>query len=192
MVLTAVLTAAYSLRAWLMVFFGPAPAAPDLEAAAPHEPGSSMLVPLYLLSIPTVLGGLVVAYPQAVFGPGEYSLVHTGLSVVMTLLVVATGVLVAWLWQRAGGRDPWHAVVVPHPPVDRLYATGVVRPVQWLSRVVRLNDRDVIEGYTDFTGAVTRGLGWLLRRAQTGSVQTYLMVLVVGACAAAVAAGVAG
>ena len=187
MVLTAVLTMAYSMRAWLMVFFAPAP---ELESPEAHEAPPSMKVPLYLLSIPTVLGGLAIAYPEAIFGPGEYDLVHTGLSVVMTLLVVVTAVAVARLWQRSGGRDPWHAVSLPHPPVDRVYAAGVVRPVQWLARVVRANDSDVIEWYTQGAGVVTRGLGWLLRRAQTGNVQTYLMVVVVGACAAAVAAGV--
>ncbi len=151
-----------------------------------------MKVPLYLLSIPTVLGGLLVAYPQVIFGPGDYELLHAPLSVLMTLLVVATGALVARQWVRLGGRDPWHPYVLPHPPVDRVYELGVVRPVQWLARMVRIGDRDVIDGYADSTGALARGLGWLLRRAQTGSVQTYLMVVVVGACAVAVAAGVAG
>ena len=197
MVATAVLTAAYSMRAWLRVFFTPPPlsvesAVPDSAAAEVHEPPLSMKVPLYLLSIPTVLGGLLVAYPQVIFGPGDYELLHPPLSVLMTLLVVATGALVARQWVRLGGRDPWHPYVLPHPPVDRVYELGVVRPVQWLARMVRIGDRDVIDGYADSTGALARGLGWLLRRAQTGSVQTYLMVVVVGACAVAVAAGVAG
>jgi NADH-quinone oxidoreductase subunit L len=197
MVATAVLTVAYSMRAWLRVFFTPtAPeAAPEhvaaeFAAAEPHEAPPSMKVPLYLLSIPTVLGGLVVVYPQLIFGEGEYDLVHVGVSLVMTLLVVVTAVLVAWQWQRSGGRDPWHPYVLPHPPVDRVYAVGVVQPVQWLARAVRLNDRDVIDAYADGAGAAARGLGWLLRRAQTGRIQTYLMVVVVGACAIAVMAGV--
>jgi NADH-quinone oxidoreductase subunit L len=110
----------------------------------------------------------------------------------MTLLVGATAIVVTRLWRRSGGRDPWHAVALPHPAVDRIYAAGVVRPVRWLATLVRANDRDVIEGYADGTGFAARGLGWLLRKAQNGNVQTYLMVVVVGACAAAVAAGVIG
>jgi NADH-quinone oxidoreductase subunit L len=62
--------------------------------------------------------------------------------------------------------------------------------VQWLARGVRLSDRDVIDAYADGAGAAARGLGWLLRRAQTGRIQTYLMVVVVGACAIVVMAGV--
>jgi NADH-quinone oxidoreductase subunit L len=193
-VLTAVLTVAYSLRAWLMVFFTPAPS-PTAEAAVPempepHEAPLSMKVPLYLLTIPTLLGGLVVVYPQVVFGEGEYHLLHPGLAVVMTLLVVATAVAVAWQWRRSAGRDPWHPFVLPHPPVDRVYSVGLVRPVRWLARGALAGDRDVIDASADGAGAATRGVGWLLRQAQTGNVQTYLMVVVVGACAIAVAAGV--
>ncbi len=196
MVATAVLTVAYSTRAWLRVFFTPPPlVVGEVELAedvAPpvHEAPLSMKVPLYLLTVPTVFGGLLVAYPQLIFGPGEYDLVHPALSVVMTVLVVATAVLVARQWQRSGGRDPWHPYVLPHPPVDLVYAVGLVRPVRWLARVVRVGDRDVIDGAADGAGAAARGLGWLLRRAQTGNIQTYLMVVVVGACAIAVAAGV--
>ncbi|HEX6248087.1 MAG TPA: NADH-quinone oxidoreductase subunit L, partial [Nocardioidaceae bacterium] len=128
-VATAVLTVAYSLRAWLTVFFVPPALAPvDGElveeerveeervegravfpaAADLHESPLSMKVPLYLLTVPTVLGGLLVVYPQAAFGEGEYHLVHPAMAVVMTLLVAATAAAVYWLWRRSGGRDPWH------------------------------------------------------------------------------------
>jgi NADH-quinone oxidoreductase subunit L len=203
-VLTALLTVAYSLRAWLLVFFTPPASTPAADpaagapgpapepAAAPHEPGWSMRTPLYLLTVPTVLGGLAVAYPQLVLGAGEYELLHPWTAVVMTLLVGATAGLVYWQWRRSGGRDPWHPFALPHPAVDRIYQVAVVAPVQVLARLVRAGDRDVIDGYADGTGAAARGAGWLLRRAQAGNVQTYLMVVVVGACALAVAAGVAG
>ena len=199
-VVTAGLTVAYSLRAWLRVFFtapAPSPTGEAVEAATEvvavpdlHEAPLSMKVPLYLLTVPTVLGGLAVASPEALLGEGEHHLFHPATAVLMTLLVAATAAAVGWAWRRHEGRDPWHPFVLPHPPVDRVYAVGVVRPVEWLARVVRAGDRDVIDGYADAAGASTRSLGWLLRQAQAGNVQTYLMVVVVGACALAVAAGV--
>ena len=191
-VVTALLTVAYSMRAWLLVFFTP-PVAEPVEPAAEelHEAPLSMKVPLYLLTIPTVLGGLIVVYPEVVFGQGEYDLVHPAMAVVMTLLVALTAAVVYWQWRRSEGRDPWHPFVLPHPAVDRVYQVGVVQPVQWMARVVRVGDRDVIDGYADGAGAAARGLGWVLRRGQAGNVQTYLMVVVVGACAVAVVAGVA-
>ncbi len=184
---TAVLTVAYCLRAWLLVFFGEPSAT---ATTAPHESPWSMRAPLYLLSIPTALGGLVVAYPETVLGPGEYHLVHPGLATVTTVLVALTAAGVLWAWQRAGRGDPWRPYVVPHPPVDRLYDVGLVRPVGRMATVVRAGDRDVIDAYATGAGATARGLGWMLRLAQNGSVQGYLMVVVVGAAALAVAAGV--
>lgn len=192
-VVTAVLTVAYSLRAWLLVFFtAPAGSAtePEPSGAPVHESPWVMLTPLYLLAVPTVLGGLLVLLPEAVLGEGEYHLVHPTMAVAMTALVAVTAALVVWQWRRSEGRDPWHPYVLPHPQVDRLYANGVVRPVGWLAQLVRAGDRDVVETYTEGAGATARGLGGLLRLAQNGSVQTYLMVVVVGACAVAVAAGV--
>ncbi len=212
MVLTALLTVAYSLRAWLLVFFGEplyagadlaaehldhpgdaGPQEPELDrpvAPVVHESPASMRVPLFLLAIPTVFGGLMVAYPAALLGPEhDEELFHLAESAGMTLLVAVIAAVVLVLWRRHG-RQMWPRVVLPHPPVDRLYDAGLVRPVRRMSLVVRAGDRDVVESYVLGSGAAVRGIGKLLRLAQTGNVQTYLMVVVVGAAALAVAAGV--
>jgi NADH-quinone oxidoreductase subunit L len=190
MVATAGLTVAYSLRAWLLVFFGEGPA-----EATVHEAPAAMRVPLVLLALPTALGGLAVT-AAGVLGrvPGSrvgepVELFHWSTSVLMTLLVVGTGALVLRRYQRHG-RDLWPHVVVPHTPVDRVWELGLVRPVRRLAVVVRAGDRDVIDAYADGAAASARGLGGLLRRTQNGSVQGYLMVVVVGAAAIAVVAGV--
>ncbi len=206
MVVTALLTVAYSLRAWLLVFFGepamvaePVGAKPVVEpfdgAQEPlvetHESPWSMRIPLYLLTIPTALGGLAVAYPELIFGAeNEESLVHAELAVSMTALVAVTAALVFWQWRRHERRDPWTSLVLPHPPVDRVYAVALVRPVRGMAQLVRVGDRDVVDAYANGAGASARGLGWVLRLAQNGNVQGYLMVVVVGAAALAVAAGV--
>jgi NADH-quinone oxidoreductase subunit L len=185
MVVTAALTVAYSLRVWLLVFFGAGP-----DAASVHEPPATMRVPLLVLAVPTALGGLAVAVP-AVLGPdrADDGLVHWSTAVLMTLVAVATGVAVLARYRRRG-RELWRPVVVPHPPVDRVWDAAIVRPVNRLAILARAGDRDVIDAYADGAAASTRGLGGLLRRAQNGSVQGYLIVVVVGAAAIAVAAGV--
>ena len=78
---------------------------------------------------------------------------------------------------------------MPHPPIDWVWDRFLVRPVRRLALVVRAGDRDVIDAYAGGAAATARGAGGLLRRTQTGSVQGYLMVVVVGAAAIAVAAG---
>jgi len=190
MVVTAGLTVAYSLRAWLLVFFGPGP-------AEVHDPPATMTVPLVVLAVPTALGGLVVAVPALLGNPGgafapvpgePLELFHWTTSILLTLVVVVVGALVLRQWGRRG-RDLWQPVDLPRLPVDRLYDRVLVRPVRGLASAVRISDRDVIETYVEGAGVTTRGLGRLLRRAQTGAVQGYLMVVVVGAAAIALVAG---
>jgi len=190
MVVTAGLTVAYSLRAWLLVFFGPGP-------AVVHDPPATMTVPLVVLAVPTALGGLVVAVPALLGNPGgafapvpgePLELFHWTTSILLTLVVVVVGAPVLRQWGRRG-RDLWQPVDLPRLPVDRLYDRVLVRPVRGLASAVRISDRDVIETYVEGAGVTTRGLGRLLRRAQTGAVQGYLMVVVVGAAAIALVAG---
>ncbi len=184
MVVTAVLTVAYSLRAWLLVFFGEGP-----DEAAVHDAPATMRVPLVLLSVPTVVGGLAVTVP-GILGPdrGEH-LFHWSTSILMTVLVLVTATLVLRR-HRSHGHDMWHRVAFPHPPIDRLWDLALVRPVRRLAVIVRAGDRDVIDAYAEGAAASARGLGGLLRRGQNGSVQGYLMAVVVGAVAVAVLAGV--
>ena len=182
MVATAALTMAYSLRAWLLVFFGQGP-------EEVHDSPATMRVPLVVLSAPTVLGGLAVTAPWILDGNRGEHLVHWSTSVLMTLLTAATAAVVLVLYRRRG-REMWGPVVVPHPPIDWVWDRFLVRPVRWLAVLVRAGDRDVIDAYADGAAASARGIGGLLRRTQTGSVQAYLMVVVVGAAAIAIAAGV--
>ena len=200
MVLTAALTVAYSLRAWLRVFFGErvgaveepferdeAGGAHALDAI--HDAPASMRVPLILLAVPTALGGLAVAYPGGLFGAAhDEHLFHGVPATLMTLLVVASGVVTVVLRRRPG---PWHGFSMPVPGIDRFYEHGVVRPVRRLATLVRAGDRDVVDGYARGAGVAATGTGRLLRLAQSGSVQLYLMVVVIGAAAIAVVAGAA-
>ena len=95
MLVTAALTVAYSLRCWLRVFFGPAD--PDVEV---HESPLTMRVPLYLLAVPTVLGGLAFVEPQRVLGPAaEEHLFDGPFALWMTGLVA----VVASAWSGSGG-----------------------------------------------------------------------------------------
>ena len=185
-IVTAMLTVAYCLRAWLLVFFGdPAPAA---EAA--EEPSWTMRAPLYLLALPTTFGGIVVGYPELLFGSAHREeLLHGVLSTVVTVLVVLVGIVVAVAWARRRDGDLWRPHPVPHPEVDVAYDVAVVRPVQRLAVLTRFYDREVIGGWVDAFSGSARGLGRVLRLAQNGNVQAYLMVVVVGAVAVAVAAG---
>ena len=68
--------------------------------------------------------------------------------------------------------------------VDELYDAAVVRPTVWLSRVVLWKgvDQGAIDGAAvNGSARVSRGLGWLGSRLQTGQVGVYVVLFLVGA-----------
>ncbi|MER6198141.1 NADH-quinone oxidoreductase subunit L [Streptomyces sp. NPDC001586] len=248
-VLTALLTAAYATRLWLMAFRGRGAAAPDHG----KEP-VAMTGVLWLLAIPSVGFGLA-AGPIADWFDGEQltptlvtSVLGTGAAVIGVMLTYA-------LWQRAVARTattPATAGAVPgagapqpaavaaaasaataaaesaaetpevaevthdHPAVpagpapdpgrallgplhrhaadgfhlDAVYDRLFVRPVRAAASLVRFLDREVVDTYVRGAGAGPRLLGSLVRRAQTGNVQSYLSALLAGAVVLAIATAV--
>jgi NADH-quinone oxidoreductase subunit L len=68
--------------------------------------------------------------------------------------------------------------------VDELYDALIVRPLIWLSRVVlwRGIDQGAVDGAAvNGTAKLSRGLGWLGSRLQTGQVGVYVVLFLVGA-----------
>ncbi len=68
--------------------------------------------------------------------------------------------------------------------VDELYDAVIVRPLVWLSRVVLWKgvDQGVVDGAAvNGTAKLSRGLGWLGSRLQTGQVGVYVVLFLVGA-----------
>ena len=68
--------------------------------------------------------------------------------------------------------------------VDEIYDAAIVRPLVWLSRTVlwRVVDQGVVDGgAVNGTAKLSRGLGWLGSRLQTGQVGVYVVLFLVGA-----------
>ncbi|WP_030757333.1 NADH-quinone oxidoreductase subunit L [Streptomyces griseus] len=91
--------------------------------------------------------------------------------------------------------DPGRALLGPlHGPaadgfrLDALYAKVLVRPVLGAASLVRFLDREVVDTYVRGAAGTAKGLGWLVRRAQTGNAQTYLGALLAGSVVLAIAA----
>ena len=67
--------------------------------------------------------------------------------------------------------------------IDEIYDTLIVRPVMWVSRVVlwKVVDEKIVDGAgVNGTAAVSRALGWLGSRLQTGELGFYVVLFVVG------------
>ncbi|MFE0459992.1 NADH-quinone oxidoreductase subunit L [Kitasatospora sp. NPDC058965] len=214
--LTALLTAVYATRLWLLAFPAAAAAGTAAAATAAPEPGApyspevdevdpghaepaAMRWPLWVLAIPAIgfgVAGLNPDWLPALLDGGSLRpSANTG--VIGTGLAVA-GILVCWAtWRSATARsrsaDPGRALLGPlHGPaqhgfrLDRLYSLLFVRPTLGAAALVRFLDREVIETYVQGSGGAARLLGWVVRRSQTGNAQTYLSALLAGAVLVAV------
>jgi NADH-quinone oxidoreductase subunit L len=151
--LTVALTAAYCMRAWLVL--------DDLGAADLERHDGDTATPgvrtvVTVLAVLTVVGGLVVVTPLLDLGG------HIGwlVALLSILLIVGAGLAVRSV---ADGKDPAIRVVGARMPsfaaglgVDRLYVTLVARPVLALARLVVFLDREVVDAYVRGAAAATR------------------------------------
>ncbi|MFI6877540.1 NADH-quinone oxidoreductase subunit L [Streptomyces sp. NPDC050400] len=223
---TALLTAAYGTRLWLLAFNGRGAQAPD-HGRQPLV----MNIVLWVLAIPSLTFGLVtVVLPDWFDGRSltptlTTSVLGTGFALVGGLVTYAAwrhttamaaraavpiGAVAIDSEQGDGGlveaeaiathtpaygdiasapdpADPGRLLLGPlhrHAAVgfhlDALYATLFVRPVRAAAALVGFLDRAVVETYVRGAAETPKALGWAVRRAQTGNVQTYLSALLAG------------
>ncbi|MFI1811828.1 NADH-quinone oxidoreductase subunit L [Streptomyces sp. NPDC020422] len=221
--LTALLTAAYAMRLWLLAFRGRGTEAPE-HGRQPLP----MTAVLWVLAIPSLGFGLTAAYlddwfdghpltptvTTAVLGTGLAAVGAAVLYAVWRTLVtkraIPAGATVAHPDAEAGEVEA-QAIDLPHPAadpadpgrallgplyrpaaagfhLDAVYRAAFVRPVLAAASLVRFLDRDVVDTYVRGAGESAKGLGWLVRRAQTGNVQTYLSALLAGSVVLAIVA----
>ncbi|EAQ00259.1 NADH dehydrogenase subunit [Janibacter sp. HTCC2649] len=163
LLVTVVLTAAYATRAHLVV------SAPlEIEEREDHHAGmpwDSVLAALAVLTVLTVVGGLVLI-------TGLFD-IH-GVSfwwMFLTLLLIVVGAGVAYLARGSG--DPRDAFVrTPRQReladaglgFDTAYQTLVARPVLGLARIVEFLDREVVDGYVRGAAASAGIAGWFAER----------------------------
>jgi NADH-quinone oxidoreductase subunit L len=200
-ILGAGLTAFYMTRLMLLTFFGRArwdSAEPPNPPPTPHESPPVMTVPMVVLAVGSVAAGflLVQVFPlsgwlEPVFGePEEAAHVVPPLVVsVVVTLVVALGVLTAWLF--VGRREVPVTAPARVSPVVRaarqaLYADTVneslfMRPGMWLTRALVFVDNRGVDGVVNGAAAALGGSSSRLGRAQTGFVRSYALGILGGA-----------
>jgi len=194
--LAAGLTAFYMTRLMLMTFFGEERwrnlRTADGKSYHPHECPPVMWGPMVLLAIGSLIAGFILVSGERLahwLEPSVGALVPvestaTAIAVpLLTVLVSAAGVAVAWL---VIGRNPV-PVVKPEPvslPVAAaradLYANAIneaiiARPGTWLTRALVFVDNKGIDGIVNGTAALLGGTSGRLRRLQTGFVRSYAL-----------------
>lgn len=201
LLLTAFLTALYMGRQLILVFGG---TVRTRAAGASTENGVIILLPLILLAILSVVGGVInfpglwmldhwlehtlEGLPPAAFSP---------LTALISVLIAAGGLGTAYLVYLVTGQviestspDPlerlgflWKGIAARWK-VDEFYETVIVRPYQRLAHFLASPiDQGLIDG-------ISAGLAWLmqffaelLRRLQNGFVRSYALVVLLGVVA---------
>jgi NADH-quinone oxidoreductase subunit L len=196
-VFTAGLTAFYVFRAWFMAFTGE-----YRGDKHPHESPLIMTGPLMVLAALSLGGGFIniprwlePIFPET--GGENPVLVWTSASAGML------GILLAWIFYvRAPGLPQKFAnalgglyrLVLNKYKIDEVYDVLVVRPLVDGSRTVlwRGMDVEVIDGAVNGIGARARGMGAVMRLAQSGYIRSYAAWVVFGSVLLLLAVGLGG
>ncbi len=196
--IAAMCTAFYMSRMLFLAFFGRSRWS---EGTHPHESPPVMIVPLMLLAIGAVLGG-VINLPPGLPRPGLLDEVlapvigeahpHEGVGVLLVLwALAAVGVLAAWwiygvdLERRAAVRlrlGPVNSLVRQKFFVDEIYATIFAAPARLAaSFFAGVVDRRIIDGAVNSTGSLVSRAAGSWRHLQSGFVRNYAVAVVGGA-----------
>ncbi len=208
----AFLTAFYMSRLVFLTFFGESRVEPEVEKHI-HENPPVMTIPLMVLAVLSVVGGLIgipagLAYlwggenhfanflspvfanaasysePHHISHALEYGLMAA------SILIALGGIYLAYLMYIKKAMDPdaianrfsgAYKVLSNKYYVDEGVEAGILNPIvrfsQWLWHFV---DTRVIDGFVNSAGKIVWLLSLIARRVQTGYVQHYASVMVVG------------
>lgn len=153
LVLSAIFTAFYMTRQILLVFFGKSRSE---AAAAAHESPTIMTLPLIILAGMTVVGGALnlpghhmlshwLEHTHHFFHSIDFNMGIAVSSMVLSVTAIALGYLVyyRWILENEPGPDPLQRVLGPFFGflkgkwyVDELYDLIVIRPYEWVSRLL--------------------------------------------------------
>jgi NADH-quinone oxidoreductase subunit L len=191
---TAVITAVYSARVWLLVFLGPA------QREVERRPGPLVRLVVSVQAI-FAIGAGFVGMPAALGGSDPFgrllegtfgrapatALSYQGALITISSVAAIVGVLIAvWAWARQ-----WDAVYGRVPLVaalrqflfagwgfDWLYDRVFVRPYVFLARSDRNDVVDLLyAGLAALAASLNQALAW----TQTGRVRNYATGLLLGA-----------
>ncbi len=195
-VFTAGMTAFYVFRAWFLAFTG------DYRGHAhPHESPLVMTGPLMILAVLSLGGGFINVphFLEPMFAvPPE----HAGLEW-LSAGVGVLGILLAYLFYvvKRGLPDSFanamgglYTLVYHKYFVDEAYDATVVEPLIEGSRTVLWHgvDAGLIDGTVNGIGRRSRGVGSILRLAQSGNIRSYAAWVVLGSIIVLLAVGFAG
>jgi NADH-quinone oxidoreductase subunit L len=195
--LTALLTAIYSFRAYVLTFWGET----RLPAEASHHPHDAppvMAWPLGILALCAVVIGLVVGpthwfadYMHHTSGlpAAEHHELHVSILVLSGVIALAGFALAWWMYvvspqlpgRVAAALGPLYRAALNQFYFDEIYSAVVVTPLRTLAWLSDWFDRWVIDPLVDIVGMVPRLFSSVPRVFHNGLVPSYALVMWIGA-----------
>jgi len=201
----SILTAFYMLRLFYLTFFGDFKGTHHQKDHL-HESPSSMTIPLWILAILSLAGGLL-NIPELFHGNhflaswlepvitgrvGIHEISHTTEWILMGITTAIILGIIYYSYRKyavnkaiAPADDKIHGLNKTFANkfyVDEIYDTVIVEPVQFGSRVAHdYMEKSFIDRIVEGFGSIVKGLANLLRKTQDGNLEMYLLGMVVGA-----------
>lgn len=204
-VVGAMMTAFYMFRLYATTFLGSFRGT-QKQLDHLHESPKAMTIPLIVLAILSVIGGLVgipevfakdanrlehflspiLALSKAVSG-GAHVLSHSTEYMLMGISVavaaIAIFVAIGRYSKKPDLEEPagFGKVLANKWYVDELYNTIIVKPLNWLGKIFdSILEKSVIDGAVNGIGKLVQTASRQLRLLQSGQVGSYVLLMIVG------------
>jgi NADH-quinone oxidoreductase subunit L len=197
-VVTAGMTAFYVFRAMFMTFFGS-----YRGHEHPHESPPVMWIPLAILAVLSLVGGLLIKIPDflSAFFPAQEVPEDNSLMLI-SVASGAIGILIAWfvyVAKPAMADSLASTFKFLYTPlynkyfVDEIYDATIVKPLVGGSRWVLWKGADagLIDGSVNGVGTLAQKVGGVLRMLQSGNIRSYATWVLFGSVLAIVAMAIA-
>lgn len=205
-ILGAAMTTFYMFRLYFLTFHGKFRGTHEQEHHL-HESPPSMTIPLILLAVLSIVGGLVgipaalhgthylEAFLSPVFEASSFRLVHhLSHETEYILMGLATVVMAAAIYyayttyvkkntipvEDDEELKPAHKLVYNKYWVDEIYETLITKPLNLLSEAFhKIIDNQLVDGIVNGVGSAVSWMSGTIRLAQTGNIGFYIFVMVI-------------
>jgi NADH-quinone oxidoreductase subunit L len=202
----AAMTTFYMFRLYFLTFMGTFRGTHEQEHHL-HESPKSMTIPLIVLAVLSLLGGLIgipealgghhylEAFLAPVFDDSSFRLVHhlpeTTEYELMGAAIIVMGAFLYFAYVTyvknktlpdAEGAElrPMHKLVYNKYWVDELYENVITKPLDMLSRGFHnLVDNQIVDGVVNGVGSAVSWVSGTVRLAQTGNIGFYVFIMVI-------------
>ncbi len=205
-VLGAAMTTFYMFRLYFLTFKGSFRGTHEQEHHL-HESPKSMTIPLIVLAVLSVVGGLIGIpevlggqhylehYLKPVFEDSSFRLVHhLSHDTEYILMGVAITVMALSLYyayntyvknktlpeNEDAELKPLHKLVYKKYLIDELYENVFMKPINFIGEALhKVVDNQIVYGIVNGMGSLVSGVSGLIRQAQTGNTGFYVFVMVI-------------